>query len=57
MDEETKVVTCIATGNRHTAQVGSVALSQVEAKFFASASQDQTLKVWDLPENLSYTGN
>ncbi|XP_058805017.1 transducin beta-like protein 3 [Phymastichus coffea] len=56
MDEETKVVTCIASGNRHTAQVGSVALSQAEAKFFVSASQDQTLKVWNLPENLSYTG-
>ncbi|XP_011503744.1 PREDICTED: transducin beta-like protein 3 [Ceratosolen solmsi marchali] len=56
MDEKTKIVNCIALGIKHTAAVGCVALSQIEIKFFVSVSQDFCLKLWDLPENLSYTG-
>ena len=56
MDEETNIVTCIGVGTRHTAAVGSIAISQAEAKFFASVSQDSCLKLWDLPESLVYTG-
>lgn len=56
MDEETKTMSCIGVGTRHTAAVGCVALSQTEAKFFVSISQDSCLKLWDLPENLTYTG-
>lgn len=56
MDEETKNVNCIGVGTRHTAAVGSVAFSQVETKFFVSVSQDLCLKLWELPENLNYTG-
>jgi U3 small nucleolar RNA-associated protein 13 len=56
MDEKTKVMNCIGMGTRHNAAVGCVALSQVEVKFFVSVSQDCCLKLWDLPENLTYTG-
>lgn len=56
MDEETKAVNCIGVGTRHTAAVGSVSFSQTETKFFVSVSQDLCLKLWDLPENLAYTG-
>ncbi|XP_001601796.1 transducin beta-like protein 3 [Nasonia vitripennis] len=56
MDEETRTVNCIGSGTRHTAAVGCVAFSQTEAKFFVSISQDSCLKMWDLPENIAYTG-
>lgn len=56
MDDETKIMTCIGLGTRHTGAVGSIALSQTETKFFASVSQDSCLKLWDLPESLENTG-
>lgn len=43
----------IASGERHTASVGSVALSQTSASFFVSVSQDQCLKVWNLPDKMA----
>ncbi|KAJ8680434.1 hypothetical protein QAD02_016221 [Eretmocerus hayati] len=56
MDEETKSIVCIGIGTRHTAAVGSLALSQSEAKFFVSVSQDSCLKLWELPDELCNTG-
>ncbi|XP_012256209.2 transducin beta-like protein 3 [Athalia rosae] len=53
MDEQTFEVSSVAQAVRHTASVGSVAISKTSAKFFASVSQDMCLKVWDLPEKLS----
>ncbi|XP_011308601.1 transducin beta-like protein 3 [Fopius arisanus] len=53
MSPETFTMKCIATGTRHTASVGSVALSQASTKFFVSVSQDQCLKLWHLPEKLT----
>lgn len=53
MDKETTKMTCIASAVRHTASVGSVIISQLSAKFFASVSQDSCLKLWSLPENVA----
>ncbi|KAL2724522.1 transducin beta-like protein 3 [Vespula squamosa] len=53
MDKETTKMTCIASAIRHTASVGSVIISQLSAKFFASVSQDSCLKLWSLPENVA----
>lgn len=55
MDKETIKMTCIASAIRHTASVGSVIISQLSAKYFASVSQDSCLKLWTLPENLATT--
>ncbi|XP_043282160.1 transducin beta-like protein 3 [Venturia canescens] len=52
MNPETMEVSCIGCGVRHTASVGSVAISQVTGRFFASVSQDSCLKVWSLPEKI-----
>lgn len=56
MNTETMEMSCIGSGVRHTASVGSVALSQATAKFFASVSQDSCLKFWSLPKKISTTG-
>ncbi|KAG7209603.1 hypothetical protein KM043_011260 [Ampulex compressa] len=56
MDKESARMSCIGSAVRHTASVGSIALSQFSAKFFASVSQDSCLKVWELPTNLESHG-
>ncbi|XP_076297483.1 transducin beta-like protein 3 [Lasioglossum baleicum] len=54
MDKETSKVSCIAAATRHTASVGSIAVSQTSCKFFTSVSQDSCLKLWNLPNNLEF---
>lgn len=54
MDKQTTKVSCIASATRHTAPVGSVAISQMSAKFFASVSQDSCLKLWNLSNNINF---
>ncbi|XP_015595492.1 transducin beta-like protein 3 isoform X2 [Cephus cinctus] len=54
MNSETKKVSSIASAVRHTASVGSVAVSNTSAKFFVSASQDSCIKLWNLPEKLNF---
>nr|XP_003699221.1 PREDICTED: transducin beta-like protein 3 [Megachile rotundata] len=56
MDKETEKVSCVAFSVRHTAPIGSVAISQTSSKFFASVSQDSCLKLWDLSENIEHKG-
>lgn len=53
MNEETKRVSCVGSAVRHTASVGSIAVSQTSSKFFVSASQDSCLKIWGLPMDLA----
>ncbi|XP_057323002.1 transducin beta-like protein 3 [Microplitis mediator] len=55
MCKESHMMFCIGHSERHTASVGSVALSQSSANFFASVSQDRCLKLWSLPKKLSTT--
>ena len=54
MDKETAKVSCIASAVRHTASVGSVAISQASLKFLVSVSQDSCLKLWNLPNNMEF---
>lgn len=56
MDKETAKVSCIASAVRHTASVGSVAISQASLKFLVSVSQDSCLKLWNLPNNMEFKG-
>ncbi|KAJ0041743.1 hypothetical protein NL108_007394, partial [Boleophthalmus pectinirostris] len=49
-------VHCVAYGLSHTNAVGSIAFSKLKASFIVSGSQDCTVKVWDLPQNISDTG-
>lgn len=53
MCQETKKMSCIASGMRHTMSIASIALSQASATFLMSVSQDQCLKYWDLPNKIS----
>ncbi|KOC70448.1 Transducin beta-like protein 3, partial [Habropoda laboriosa] len=57
MDKQTAKVCCIASAVRHTAPVGSVAISQASSKFFASVSQDLCLKLWNLPNKIESEGS
>lgn len=41
---------CVALGAKHTKAVGSIDMSKVSGTFFASASQDQCLKLWKIPK-------
>ncbi|XP_032669391.1 transducin beta-like protein 3 isoform X2 [Odontomachus brunneus] len=52
LNEETKEMSCIGDAVRHTASVGSIAISQTSTKFFASVSQDSCLKLWELSHDL-----
>ncbi|XP_076632877.1 transducin beta-like protein 3 isoform X1 [Colletes latitarsis] len=56
MSKETAKVSCIASATRHTASVGSIAISQMSTKFFASVSQDSCLKLWNLANALEVSG-
>uniref|UniRef100_A0A8C4ERV9 Transducin beta like 3 n=1 Tax=Dicentrarchus labrax TaxID=13489 RepID=A0A8C4ERV9_DICLA len=49
-------VHCVAQGSSHTNAVGSITCSRLKASFLVSGSQDCTVKVWDLPPDLSVTG-
>ncbi|XP_025152449.1 transducin beta-like protein 3 isoform X2 [Harpegnathos saltator] len=55
MDKERTKMFCIGHAVRHTAAVGSVAISQESIKFFASVAQDTCLKLWKLSNNLEYS--
>lgn len=45
-------ITCLAVGARHTASVGSVFTSQTSSNFFTSVSQDNCLKIWNVPKDV-----
>lgn len=46
-------IQCVGVGTRHTASVGSVCTSQLTNSFFVSVSQDNCLKMWTSPSDLS----
>lgn len=56
MDSDSGQVHCVAQGSSHTNAVGSIACSRMKASFIVSGSQDCTVKVWDLPADLSTAG-
>ncbi|XP_061741160.1 transducin beta-like protein 3 [Nerophis ophidion] len=55
MDGDSGQVSCVAHGSSHTNAVGSITCSRMKASFIVSGSQDCTVKVWDLPADLSTT--
>ncbi|XP_054614902.1 transducin beta-like protein 3 [Dunckerocampus dactyliophorus] len=55
MDGDSGHVHCVAHGSSHTNAVGSITCSRMKASFIVSGSQDCTVKVWDLPADLSAT--
>uniref|UniRef100_A0A7N9ATK4 Transducin beta like 3 n=1 Tax=Mastacembelus armatus TaxID=205130 RepID=A0A7N9ATK4_9TELE len=56
MDSDSGHVRCVAQGSSHANAVGSITCSRMKASFIVSGSQDCTVKVWDLPADLSATG-
>ncbi|XP_037544273.1 transducin beta-like protein 3 [Nematolebias whitei] len=56
MDSDSGQVRCVAQGSSHTNAVGSISCSRMKASFIVTGSQDCTLKVWDLPEELPASG-
>ncbi|XP_028267812.1 transducin beta-like protein 3 [Parambassis ranga] len=56
MDSDSGQVRCVAQGFSHTNAVGSIAFSRMKASFIVTGSQDCTVKVWDLPDDISITG-
>lgn len=56
MEKDSGQVHCVAQGLSHTNAVGSITFSRLKASFIVSGSQDCTVKVWDLPQDLSATG-
>lgn len=54
MDKQTNKVSCIASAIRHTAPIGSIAISQTSFKFFVSVSQDLCLKLWNLQNDIEF---
>uniref|UniRef100_A0A674MQ57 Transducin beta like 3 n=1 Tax=Takifugu rubripes TaxID=31033 RepID=A0A674MQ57_TAKRU len=46
-------VRCVARGTSHTNAVGCISCSRMKASFVASGSLDCTVKVWDLPADLT----
>lgn len=56
MDSDSGQVQCVAQGLSHTNAVGSITFSRLKASFIVSGSQDCTVKVWDLPQNISSSG-
>ncbi|KAM9394310.1 transducin beta-like protein 3 [Pholidichthys leucotaenia] len=57
MDSNSGQVRCVAQGSSHTNAVGSIACSRMKASFVVTGSQDCTLKVWDIPADLSTAGH
>ncbi|KAK2833523.1 hypothetical protein Q5P01_017412 [Channa striata] len=53
IDSDSGQVRCVAQGFSHTNAVGSISCSRMKASFIVSGSQDCTVKVWDLPADLS----
>lgn len=49
-------VKCIGVGTRHTASIGSICTSQISNSFFVSVSQDNCLKLWKSPNDLTDIG-
>uniref|UniRef100_A0ABM5F138 Transducin beta-like protein 3 n=1 Tax=Pogona vitticeps TaxID=103695 RepID=A0ABM5F138_9SAUR len=45
-------VNCIAQGVGHAHGVGALSCSRMKENFVVTASQDHTIKVWELPESL-----
>lgn len=56
MDTDSGQVQCVAHGLSHTNAVGSITFSRLKASFIVSGSQDCTVKVWELPQQISSTG-
>lgn len=56
MDSDSGQVRCVAQGSSHTNAVGSITCSRMKASFVVSGSQDCTVKVWDLPADLTTAG-
>ncbi|KAG6800849.1 transducin beta-like protein 3 [Apis mellifera caucasica] len=56
MDKQTNKISCIASAIRHTAPIGSIAISQTSFKFFVSVSQDLCLKLWNLQNDIEFKG-
>ncbi|KAL4712258.1 hypothetical protein ACJJTC_004020 [Scirpophaga incertulas] len=50
---EDNSIQCVGVGTRHTASIGSIFTSQTSNDFFASVSQDNCLKVWSVPSEIS----
>ncbi|XP_019737079.1 transducin beta-like protein 3 [Hippocampus comes] len=55
MDADSGRVRCVAYSSSHTNAVGSISCSRLKTSFIVSGSQDCTLKVWDLPADLTGT--
>ncbi|KAL8174882.1 UNVERIFIED_CONTAM: Transducin beta-like protein 3 [Gekko kuhli] len=51
--KKTGRVVCVAQGLGHANGVGAIACSRMKESFVVTASQDCTIKVWNLPESLS----
>jgi len=47
--KESASLTCLASFNGHTENVTSVCMAPKSHSFFVSASQDNTIKLWDMP--------
>uniref|UniRef100_A0A3Q3W174 U3 small nucleolar RNA-associated protein 13 C-terminal domain-containing protein n=1 Tax=Mola mola TaxID=94237 RepID=A0A3Q3W174_MOLML len=56
MDSGSGQVCCVARGSGHSNAVGSITCSKMKASFIVSGSQDCTVKVWDLPADVTATG-
>lgn len=56
LDSDNGQVRCVAQGCSHANAVGSIACSRMKASFLVSGSQDCTVKVWDLPADLTTSG-
>ncbi|CAL8305723.1 unnamed protein product [Merluccius merluccius] len=55
MDEASGQVVCVAQGSSHANAVGCITFSRMKESFIVSGSQDCTVKVWDLPDNIATT--
>nr|XP_056722136.1 transducin beta-like protein 3 [Euleptes europaea] len=51
--KKTGQVVCVAQGAGHANGVGAISCSRMKESFVVTASQDCTIKVWNLPESLS----
>ncbi|XP_034047308.1 transducin beta-like protein 3 [Thalassophryne amazonica] len=56
MDSVSGQVHCVAQGCSHVNAVGTITWSRMKPSFLVSGSQDCTVKVWDLPADLSIAG-